>query len=368
MKMTKGEHLFKLMTMRLAGELSPGEAEALDRLIAGDPAVNARWEELCATFNPEDIGNHFERLDKAWPTPAPRRTSRLRRFAMPAAAAALVAGLAWWVLMPFHHNEGTARKMESPPAGSVVLQTASGQTVNLSHDSGNIAGWQATANGQSLSITAADDAAGWNRLSVPTGLTYRVVLSDGSRIWLNSTSSLQFPGTFAGNQRRVRLSGEAWMEISPDPANAFVVETNGMEVTVLGTAFNLKAYAPGTVQLSLASGAVRAAASGKTVLVKPGQQVTLSNETLHTTHFDGDDISAWRHGKYFFQQTPLAEIAAILHRAYGLETVFDDPGAAGQTFTGLLNQHKPVTTFLENLQSTTAVRYYFDNAGKLHVY
>ncbi|WP_341841055.1 hypothetical protein [Chitinophaga caseinilytica] len=195
MKMTKGEHLFTLMTMRLSGELTPGEAEELDRLIATDPAVKARWMELCRTFAPSDIANHFERLNE--PKLPRRRAPRTLRFVLAAAAAAMVSGLVWWVATPVFRNREIARKNEAPLPGGVVLSTASGQTVNLSHpSSATLSGWQATTSAQTLNITTADDAAGWNRLSVPPGLTYRVILPDGSKIWLNSATSLQFPGTF----------------------------------------------------------------------------------------------------------------------------------------------------------------------------
>ncbi|WP_341841056.1 FecR family protein [Chitinophaga caseinilytica] len=158
------------------------------------------------------------------------------------------------------------------------------------------------------------------------------------------------------------------MVIAPDPSKIFIVETDSMEVTVLGTTFNLKAYESGAAELSLVNGAVKAASMGKQLTLRPGQQAFLHNGTLNTRLFDVPEIAAWRDGKYYFEQIPLTEIAAILQRAYNLETVFDDQNIAAQTFTGLLNQHKPVGTFLENLQSTTAVQYYFDNSGKLHLH
>ncbi len=163
------------------------------------------------------------------------------------------------------------------------------------------------------------------------------------------------------------MQGEAWMEIKPEPAKPFIIESGDMEVTVLGTDFNLKAYPSGPTRLSLVNGAVKASVDGKEVILKPGQQATLQNGALQTGQFDELETTSWRQGKYYFQQTSLKEIAAIIERAYNLKTIFDDPTIATQTFSGMLNQQRPVKVFLENLHSTTAINYYFDNNGSLHI-
>ncbi|WP_109698354.1 FecR family protein [Chitinophaga deserti] len=368
MMMTEGEHIFKLMTMRLAGDTTPEETAELERLIQTDPAIRASWDIMCATFSKEDIDNKFRRLDhKPWAPISIKRSGPLRAVLAAAAIAALLAGCIWWLLSPSRTQLSHVTAIQA--TGGVTLSTTSGQTVDLSHSSGtsSIKGWQAEADSQVLRINSiAEGTSGLNRLTVPPGLTYRVVLPDGSKIWLNSASVLDFPGSFQGSERRIRLKGEAWMEIQANPQQVFVVETEGMTVTVLGTDFNLQAYDPSAIQLSLMYGAVRAEANGRQVTLRPGQQASLQNGNLTTGTFDESVVSSWRNNKYYFQQTTLRNIASVLQRAYEIEVVIDDPEAAEQAFSGLLNQRKPVKVFLDNLQSTTAIRYYFDDKGKLH--
>ncbi len=194
MKMTKGEHIFTLMTMRLAGELPPEEVAELDSLIASDPALQERWNTLCATFAAGDIDTQFERFAPPVSAASPKVFTgiEVRRGVWRRCRAA--GGPLLVCTGSFPQYNASARKTQ-PPSGAVVLSTASGQTIDVAR-AGNIDGWQAEADSEALRITAADEAAGWNRLSVPPGLTYRIVLPDGSRIWLNSASQLQFPGAF----------------------------------------------------------------------------------------------------------------------------------------------------------------------------
>ncbi len=368
MKMTEGEHIFKLMTMRLAGDTTPEESAALDQLIRTDPAIRASWEIMCATFSKEDINNGFLRLEpKPWVPVTQKRSRSFRTVLAAAAIAALLAGSIWWLLIPSRTQ--LSHVSTQPVTGGVKLTTASGQTVDLSHasGSGSIKGWKAEADSQVLRINSiAEGTPGLNRLTVPPGLTYRVVLPDGSKIWLNSASVLDFPGSFSGSERRIRLKGEAWMEIQANPQQVFVVETDGMVVTVMGTDFNLQAYDPSAPRLSLVHGAVRAEANGRQVILRPGQQVSIQNGHLITGIFDKSIVTSWRSGKYYFEQTSLRNIATILQRAYEIEVVIDGPETAEQAFSGLLNLHKPVKVFLDNLQSTSAIRYYFDEKGTLH--
>jgi ferric-dicitrate binding protein FerR (iron transport regulator) len=127
-------------------------------------------------------------------------------------------------------------------------------------------------------------------------------------------------------------------------------------------------YDSGIVKVALVDGAVRFAAGKENVFIKPGNEVVYTVDGgMQVQAFDEDETLGWREGKYYFSDATLREIVQVLPRWYGTNVLIDNPNLAGERFAGMMDRNKPITTFLDNLESARKIRYHFDNEGVLHL-
>ncbi len=199
----------------------------------------------------------------------------------------------------------------------------------------------------------------WNRLEVPAKMDYKVVLSDGTEVWLNASSSLRFPFSFLNNVREVEIRGEAYFRVTKDAARPFVVKTPGGEVSVLGTSFNVNTYGPDKVVTSLVEGSVKAVSGGREVLLQPGQEAVLeiAGGEMTVQEFDHRKALSWMEGICYFENAAMPEIAGVLDRWYDVKVVYDNPAIAGYKFDVKLNKARPLSEFLEVLKLAKGVNY-----------
>lgn len=158
----------------------------------------------------------------------------------------------------------------------------------------------------------------YNTLFVPAGGTYRLTLSDGTKVWLNAASKLIFPVDFAANERLVKLEGEAYFEVATDQEHPFAVVMNDTKITVLGTRFNARAY-HGESAATLLSGAVKIHHGNDAYYLKPGQQATVNGQHLHVETADVEKAVSWKEGYFLFNEDKLKPILEEVARWYDLE-------------------------------------------------
>jgi ferric-dicitrate binding protein FerR (iron transport regulator) len=203
----------------------------------------------------------------------------------------------------------------------------------------------------------------YNEIRTPRGGQYRVVLSDGTQVWLNAASSMRFPVVFPEGERRVELRGEAYFEVAKDTAKPFRVEAPGSLVEVLGTHFNVNAYDDeSTVRTTLLEGrvSVRSTRGGmadrKRVLMQ-GQQasVTQDGTVRVTSDADTEEAVAWKNGRFHFNSSDLRSIMRQVARWYDAEVVFE--GDPELHFTGQITRKDEVATVLRMLEMTGEVRF-----------
>lgn len=162
----------------------------------------------------------------------------------------------------------------------------------------------------------------YNNLYVPRGGEFKVILDDGTEVWLNSDSRLKYPVAFVGKERRVFLEGEAYFRVTSDKQKPFFVESANQEVKVLGTEFNIAAYKEDdAVYTTLAEGLVSLHASGKAgaeVNLTPGYQAVFSKQTqnIRVEQVDVDEMVSWRTGMFVFENQMLEQIMQKLARWY----------------------------------------------------
>jgi len=194
----------------------------------------------------------------------------------------------------------------------------------------------------------------YNTLTVPAGGQYKLVLPDGSRVWLNAASSLKYTIAFAGNKRTVELSGEGYFEITKDPAHPFEVRAGGSLVQVLGTHFNINAYAnEPQVRVVLAEGSVKL---NNTTILKPGEEGSVDGSgSVKTTQADVESTLAWTKGQFIFKQAPLDAVMRQVERWYNCEVIFD--ANITDHFNASASRNVPVSKLLHFLEGTGTVHF-----------
>jgi ferric-dicitrate binding protein FerR (iron transport regulator) len=201
---------------------------------------------------------------------------------------------------------------------------------------------------------AADPSKVVLELATPLGGIYQITLPDGTKVWLNAGSSLKYPMSFAKNERRVSLEGEAFFEVTKDSARPFKVLSKGQEIEVLGTAFNVNAYPDNTViKTTLVNGKVKLSNDkrySKAIFLLPGQQSTNSNNgKIHLANVDTAPFTAWKEGLFYFDETPLSDALQQIGRWYNVEVKYK--GEVPQThFYGRIKRSKPLREVLDVLE------------------
>ena len=213
-----------------------------------------------------------------------------------------------------------------------------------------------------------DAIATTHRMVVPRGETFKVVLSDGSAVFLNTDSKLVYPERFAGKERRVHLVGEAYFKIAPDKRHPFVVDAGGMEAKVLGTEFDLRAYPDAPTAVTLVEGAlnVRSTASGATKNIVPGQRASLSdNGRLSTQTVDTDQYTYWKEGLFYFDGCSLEYIMREIGRWYNVGIVFRTPHIPQMSLHFVGERSKPLAYTIRLLNQLGKVKVSYKNGSLL---
>lgn len=197
----------------------------------------------------------------------------------------------------------------------------------------------------------------------PRGKTSIVYLEDGTRIWLNADSRLSYEKSFEGvSARAVQLEGEAFFEVAEDKHKPFIVSAGEMKVRVLGTAFNVKAFADDEeIETTLLRGRVEASSSEKNsapVVLDINQQAVLEKSTHHIAvrAVDADRVAAWKQGVLNFDNTSFADVKVSLERRYGVTIILEDQASLECHFSGVVKD-EPITEVLDLLQTTSNISY-----------
>jgi len=199
----------------------------------------------------------------------------------------------------------------------------------------------------------------YNTLVVPDGKRFQLKLSDGSKVWLNSASSVKYPVMFSdrGN-REIYLEGEAFFKVTKNEKQPFIVLTKQLSTKVLGTSFNVKAYNDELqITVSVATGKVQVssiherAGKDQSCILMPNQQTVYNppENTFSTRECNVSDFTAWKDGVLVFNQTPLSEVAKSLERWYGVTVIIESPGLKKRIIRGR-HEKETITEVLTTLQ------------------
>lgn len=204
-----------------------------------------------------------------------------------------------------------------------------------------------------------------NTIQTPKGGKYQVRLPDGSKVWLNSASTLSYPTAFTGTERKVKLKGEAYFEIASNKKNPFRVESDGQIVEVLGTHFNINSYDDEDfTKTTLLEGSVKVILNsksdvlGKTRMLKPGEQsLTNSSQSgIRIENADTEKAVAWKNGYFKFKNTPIQQIMREVERWYDVELVYEGTMPTDE-FTGFISNEANISGVLKILEQSGGVKF-----------
>lgn len=204
------------------------------------------------------------------------------------------------------------------------------------------------------------EAGVYNRLVVERGGEYKLILSDGSEVWVNSATVLEYPVVFSGNRRIVKLNGEAYFKVQADSLRPFiVVVAGGMEVCALGTEFNVNAYAERFVESVLVKGKISVGKEDRRVTLRPAQLAVYDRETGQTDVKDVDirKYVDWKSGEFIFSDDCLEEIMKKITLWYDCEVVFTDQSLKDMRLSGNMRRYDSVEKILHYLEITTGAKF-----------
>ncbi|HET6996597.1 MAG TPA: FecR domain-containing protein, partial [Chitinophagaceae bacterium] len=204
-------------------------------------------------------------------------------------------------------------------------------------------------------LTAHDSPLTYNTLTNPRGSkVIDMTLSDGSKVWLNAGSSVKYPVTFIGKDRKVEITGEAYFEVTHDPGRPFVVSKGLISVTVLGTHFNVNAYDDeADIKVTLLEGSVKVSelTTHHSQLIKPGEQgIAMNNGELTVKNdVDMEQVMAWKNGRFQFNEADLQTVLRQVARWYDVEIVYEGDVPTRQ-FGGKMQKELNLSEILKILE------------------
>lgn len=279
-------------------------------------------------------------------------------------AAISMIGIATWMYDPHLYIAKTKPEITdiAPGSNRATLTLSSGHTISLSsNQSGIVIRPEKLSYTDGTKIPVADLSA-VQTISTPKGGQYQVELPEGTKVWLNSSTVVQYAANLniESGQRKFRLvAGEAYFSVSKDKAHPFIVTTKRQDVTVLGTEFNIDAYKPETaIKTTLVEGLVKINSKSHQLekMLRPGQQANNSGASISIKQVDLDLETAWKRGKTEFEDADMKTVMTMLERWYDIETVYQTSNMESR-FTGTVSRSKNISAVLKLLESTGEVHF-----------
>lgn len=266
-------------------------------------------------------------------------------------------------------NENRFKNDIEPGGNKAVLELADGSQLILDNQQNGTIAQQGNMNviklnsGQVSYDKKGDPAEEvfYNTLSTPRGGQYQIILPDGSKAWLNASSSLRFPTAFNGKERVVELTGEGYFEITRNKSMPFKVKADEMTVEVLGTHFNVMAYAnEQSVKTTLLEGLVKVSGKELSSFLKPGQQAAFLAEknTINITSSDTEEAVAWKNKLFWFHDADIKTVMRQIERWYDVEVVFE--ATVTKKFKGSIPMDLSAIKVFNILEQTGGVHFRID--------
>ena len=359
----------------LSKELDVGSQHVLDSWLAQNEQNKALFNKICSdntirekiyNYKNSDAEQAFNDFLKA----TKQRSNRRIYYRFLSGAAVIAICFGFWALIRIQEQETqnlqvteTEQQLSDMPANKPVLTLGDGTRMNVWGD--NLY-FKETEKGQKIMLgdsllSQKEDsitADSYNTLEVPLRCDFNFTMSDGTRVWINAASTLKYPAKFAADSRTVYASGEIYLEVAKDAGRPFYVVVDGITVKVLGTSFNIRAYADeNDTKVTLLEGKIAAQINDKEYTLTPGKQLkrdkTFGETSVRTV--DPAEIVSWTRGYYIFKKARLQEVVNTLKNWYGVNIMLSS-GASDIIYTGVVNKEEKLEVFLRRLEEVSNVK------------
>lgn len=349
----------------------------------GQGVENQEIYERLLAFYQENAGLCKGDLDRYW-WENQRRFRAYRRFAIQrifryvAFAALFVLAFGTGIYL-FFSSVDPERQLQpmgmviSPGSARALLTLASGEKFNLQQndtticeESGEIRNQNNRLEYTSAKTVKPGTALAYNTLDIPRGGEYRLRLADSTFVWLNAETILRYPVVFGKSERRIYLEGEAYFQVAKDPQRPFIVTVDGVDITVLGTEFNiLSTKKNNTVYTTLVKGSLRIQEiKGESCILQPAEQAIFRKDagSIEVRRVKTQMFTSWKDGYYMFEQQTLEVILGTLARWYDIQVFYQNQDVAQLRFSGRLKRYEDITNLLTIIKLTNDVD--FEIKGK----
>lgn len=364
------ERISNLFTRYMEGSATEAERfelSAMTLMAENIPLIKSLEQEYWEKMKESEGGLTGEEIEKLMrkiemPKPAIVKSIFWRRIAIAASIILTLGAGSYFIFF----NKGKQSEIVkttlpndiiAPTATKAIITLANGQIVLLdSLHSGTLAiqgnvNVLKTADGQ-IVYNGSATTIEYNSLFNPRGSKVQpLTLSDGTKVWLNSESSIRFPTAFTGNERNVEITGEAYFEVAHEVARPFIVKdvNRGTAIQVLGTHFNVDTYSDEpAMKVTLLEGSVKVVKGTTINILKPGQQAQVGATVKIISTVDIDEVMAWKNGRFQFNKASLQEVMRQLARWYDVEIVYEGK-IAPQQFGGKMQRDLKLSEVLDGL-------------------
>lgn len=257
----------------------------------------------------------------------------------------------------------------APGTAKAVLILADGSEHDLTADENSIIdvdGIEIKNTGKALEYLGKSEVVAeikYNTLKIPRGGEYFLVMSDSTKVWLNSETTLRFPVQFAANERRVELTGEAYFEVTKNAMVPFIVTSGNQQVRVIGTEFSISSYSDNpTIFTTLVKGRVEVSLENfpeKKMFLNPNEQsiVSVNENQIQKKTVDVSSYIAWKDGRFVFNDQQLEEIMSTLSKWYDVQVIFTNQSDKKLRFTGNLERYEDFNNILTKIERTNEVKF-----------
>ena len=364
-------YIRRLIQLDLIGGLSPEEKGKLEDWINESEEHRLLFYKIKKQLSINEIRNYLQTdVEDAWKKVrektfgAPPVRPRIRPKWLKYAAVVLPVLLS--ITLWYAWKEKMENKQATVACLSPVLTLDNGEKYQLDPEEQTeiyvdeeVKAYQA-GGGLIYDTTARQEENKYNRIEVPRGSEYWIVLPDGTRVWLNAATELKYPVAFHAKERRVYLKGEAYFEVAPDKNRPFYVETEEVKIRVLGTVFDVNTHYTRGVRTVLVEGAVALEwGDQKEIRMKPGELADFDRTTTEVTLKEVDVTSyiSWKEGYFVFEDEPLEEIMHTLSLWYDKEFLFVGKRSRALHFSGHIKRYERIETILSAITDVTGVEF-----------
>lgn len=364
-----------LLERREEGKLSTWEQQLLDNWEAALEKEEGAFDLYSEAEQTELKDRLWDNISKQTSEPGklvsisvPKQPARLKRTTLfkYAASIILVAGVAAYIWSADRSPKkqivstvpaAVARDVAAPSSNHATITLAGGQRITLETAANGTLAIQGDVNirkmddGRIVYTGNSNGEVQYNTLTVPRGSTIAsIVLSDGTKVYLNAASSLTYPVAFNGNERRVQITGEAYFEVAKDRSKKFIVTSGAVTTEVLGTHFNINTYPDEeAMKVTLLEGSVKVSGGSSNTVIKPGDQAAIENGQMHINQaVDVDQVMSWKNGVFNFNNASCETVMRQLARWYNIEIVYPK-GVPAIQFGGEIQKTLPLAEMLDAL-------------------